>query len=462
MENGTQNARNGQNNNFFTRLRSIFPQDRTTLGEKKPWYKLPLARRIIYFVLSLLLAVFLWGFVLMTQNPDREKTFYDLKPTFESGTEADLILRKLTICGDLNEILKDVDVTVSAPLTEVSKMTANNLTVTVNLNDVHEAGRYTLEIKAVSTVGTVKRVEPSTIEIEVDDLVSNTIPVSYDFVNADKFPEGYWHDTPTLLSTTTIVEGAKRDISKVRNAVCHIDLENCTDSIYGAYNLSVLDYDNNEMDAAVFKNSIPTVTVRMTVLPHRQIPVVVPQIIDDELATDIFEIVETTLPIDYLDIAAEKTALDALTEITCEPIRLTGITEPGTYTFLVKMNDIPENSYVLRGVTPNTIQCTVVIAEREIEQRFVGIPVTFIGENDGYNYIYDLHYVDIIISGPARLVRNFASSELTIIVNVKGRTAGEYDIELEYTLEDYELYAELNIKFVRPTVHVTVTPRESL
>ncbi|MBO4384326.1 MAG: hypothetical protein J5854_02745 [Clostridia bacterium] len=456
MENGTQNARNGQKNNIFTRIRSFFPQDRTTVGEKKPWYKLPLARRIIYFVLSLLLALFLWGFVLMTQNPDREKTFYDLKPKFESGTEADLILRKLTFCGDLNEILKDVSVTVSAPLTEVSKMTANNITVTVNLNDVHEAGTYKLEVKATSTVGTVKRVEPATIEIEVDDLVSNTIPVSYDFVNADKFPDGYWHDTPVLLSSTTVVEGAKRDIAQVRNAVCHIDLADLTESVYGAYSLSVLDKSNNEIDPAVFKNSIPTVTVRMTVLPHKQIPVVVPEIIDDELASDIFEVVGATLPIDFLDIAAEQSALDALTEITCEPIRLSGITEPGTYTFTVTMKDIPENSYVLRGVIPNVVQCTVVIAEKQIKQYYVGIPITFIGETEEYTYTYDRIFADIIISGPARLVKNFASSELTIIVNVKGRMPGEYDIELEYTFEDYELYAELEIVFEQTTVHVII------
>lgn len=456
MENGTQNAKNGQGNKFFSRIRSIFRQDRTTLGEKKPWYKLPLARRIIYFVLSLLLAVFLWGFVLMTQNPDREKTFYDLKPTFAS--EADLILRKLTICGDISNILKDVDVTVSAPLTEVSKMSSKDITVTVNLNDVHEAGKYTLEIRATSEVGTVKRVEPSTVEIEVDDLVSNTIPVTYDFVNYDKFPVGYWHDVPSLLSTTTVVEGAKRDIVNVTNAVCHIDLENCTRSIYGAYPLSMLDYNNNEIDASVFKNSIPTVTVRMTVLPYRQIPIVAPEIIDEELATDIFEVVEASLPVSYIEIAADENTLNSLTELTCEPIRLTGITEPGTYTFPVTVNDIPENGHVLRGVDPESMQCTVVIAERVVEQRFTGIPITFIGETDGFHYTYDLRSVDVVVSGPARLIKNFASTELTIILNVKGRTAGEYDIELEYTFEDYELYAELLVRFLKFTVHVSVTP----
>ena len=222
MENETVNAKRGTGN-FFGRIRSVLGQDRTALGERKPWYKIPIARRIIYFVLSLLLAVFLWGFVLMSQNPDREKTFNDVKLYFESGAEADLIARKLAVYGDLNEILESVSVTVSAPLTEVSKIDKSNITATVSLSNVHEAGTYTLEIRASSTVGTVKSVEPSTVELEIDDLVSLQVPVSYQFTG--ELPEGYWHDTPSLLSTTTTVEGAKTDIIRVTNAVCDIDLE---------------------------------------------------------------------------------------------------------------------------------------------------------------------------------------------------------------------------------------------
>ena len=66
----------------------------------------------------------LWGYVLMTRNPLRTKTFQNVSISFESGSEADLMMRKLTVYGDVAKILEPVSVTVSAPLTDISKMIA--------------------------------------------------------------------------------------------------------------------------------------------------------------------------------------------------------------------------------------------------------------------------------------------------------------------------------------------------
>lgn len=458
MENGTENERRGANN-IFGRIRSILPGDRTALGERKPWYKIPLWRRIVYFTLSLLLAVFLWGFVLMSQNPDREKTFTDIQIHFESGAEADLIARKLAVYGNLNEILESVSVTVSAPLTDVSKMDSSNISATVSLSSIHEAGTYELEIKATSTVGTVKSVEPSTVEVEIDDLVSLTVPVSYQFTG--ELPEGYWHDTPSLLSTTATVEGAKNDIINVSNAVCSIDLTGLTKSVNSAYPLTLLDSNGNEVSKDVFKNMIPAVTVRMTVLPHKQVPILQPEIVDDELSTDIFEITEQYLTVEYLDIAAEQEVLDSLTELECEEVRITNVYDPVTKTFIVKFTNMPDGCTVLGGVDVSTIQFRVVITERIVEQIFVGLPITVFGEAEGYDYSFDFANADVRVTGPARLIQGLVSSDITVILNVRGKTAGEYDIELEYTITDFDLFANLQIEFMRLIVHVTVTESQA-
>lgn len=457
-----QNAKNAsKNSNFFSKVRSVLPQSSTAFGERKPWYKLPLARRIIYFVLSLLIAVFLWGYAVMTQNPDRTKTFSGIKPYFESGAEADLIQRKLTITSDLTKVLDEVSVTVSAPLTEVSKMDKNDIVATISLNGVSQAGTYRLEIKAAISnsrgiSGTVLNVEPSTVEITVDDLVSHTVPITYDYTG--ELPEGYWHDTPTFISTTTTIEGAKSDLINVSSAVCHIDLTDLTESLHSSIPLSIQDSDGNEIDKSVFRNVIPAVTVNMKVLPHKLIPIIPPEIIETELQSDIFEIAESSLTVEYLDIAAEAKVLEKYDQLTCEPVRLSGVTEPKTYIAVVTLDALPENCIVLGGVDPSLIQFRMVIVEKQVEQTFVGVPITVVGWTEGFKYSYNISTVDVKITGPARLVQGFVSSDLTIELNVKGKGEGEYDIELEYTLSDFELFAELNIEFLTKTVHVVIVP----
>lgn len=454
MENSTKNEkRESKINNFFTRARAFLPGSRDEFGERKPWYNIPLAKRIIYFVLSLLLAVLLWGFVLMSQNPDREKTFYAVKPNFETGSEADLLARKLTVYGETSEILKNVNVTVSAPLTEVSKITKDNITATVSLNDVSKAGVYTLKVRATCTIGTVVDVEPELVDVTIDDLMSKSIPIAYDFIG--ELPEGYWHDTPQLFDSMTTVEGAKMDLLDVSNAVCHIELNELTESINSAIPLSVLDVNGEEVPNDVFKSIIPSVTVRMTVLPHKQVPIAY-ELDEGDLLTDIFEISEHSLSVEYLDIAAEQSVLDELTVITCDPVRLSGVTEPGTYSYPLTLMTLPSGCRVLDGVNIHNVQLKVVIIEKHVMKVINSFPITVVGEVAGYKYTFNFTATDVRISGPARVVQGFLTSDLTVILNVTGKAPGEYDLSLEYTLSDFDLFTELKIEFLIPKVHVLI------
>ena len=54
-------------------------------------------KNIAIKVLSLMFAILLWGYVLMTQNPPRVKTVTDVTVSIEG--EADLTTRKLTLRG---------------------------------------------------------------------------------------------------------------------------------------------------------------------------------------------------------------------------------------------------------------------------------------------------------------------------------------------------------------------------
>ncbi|MCR5809741.1 MAG: hypothetical protein K6G56_09345 [Clostridiales bacterium] len=457
MENETAREKSAAKSpEIFKRLRNLLPFGGkfTGIGERKPWYKLPLAKRIAYLVLSLLLAMLLWGYVLMTKNPDRTKVFGNIAVSFESGSEADLLARKYTVYGDPAEILKNVSVTVSAPLTEISKISDKNITATVSLNDIRDAGTYTLEIKAVSTIGTVVDVSPDKIEVTIDKLRSRAIPISYDFVG--ELPEGYWHDTPVLMTTVATVEGAQKDVAQVASAVCHIDLNNVISSINRSIPLEVLDQQGNEMDSSLFTNVIPAVTVEMTVLPHRHIPVVY-EIADADQLPDIFEIQSESLNYEYLDIAAEGGALAELAQITAEPIYMGRVGDTGTYTYELRLQGIPADSYIINGADPNGVRLSVVVGEKNISQTFTEIPILFRGEGENFIYRYSQRTVTVYVSGPARAVQNFVTSSLNVILNVEGRGPGEYELYLEFSFTDPDLYADLEIEFETPTVFVTIS-----
>lgn len=460
----TENAKRSTGSDLRERLRSAFSlaprrsRDGQTVVEAGqepllPSKKRSVVRKIIYAVVSLLLATIIWGYVLMDQNPDREKTFTDITPTFESGAEADLVARKLAICG-VDEVLKQVSVTVSAPLTEVSKITEKNITATISMNEVHAVGTYSLEIRATSTIGTVVAVEPDHIEVTIEDVMSRTVPINYSFVG--ELPEEYWHDEPTLSPSTVTLEGARSDIEKVSGAVCYIDLSDVTSSISRSMQLAVIDGAGSELDGSIFKNVIPAVTVSMAVLPHKHVNIEY-EITDRDMLSDFYEVKSETLSVTSLDIAAEPDVLAELDTIIMQPVSIGGLDEPKEYFFTLIPTNIPSSARLVNGSEKVSLLLTVSIVDRIVTESFEDVPITFLNESPLFHYEYDFDKVDMTVSGPARVMLGFVSSDVVVCVNLQQRGVGQYDFMLEFKPIDMESFGDIEIALSKTTVHVVVT-----
>ena len=133
------------------------------------------------------------------------------------------------------------------------------------------------------------------------------------------------------------------------------------------------------------------------------------------------------------------------------------MTEAGSYQFQLTLYGIPDDAVILGGVNPSNVLLTVIIGDRQIDQVLNAVPIRFSGEDANLVYNYEFTAVDVVISGPARIVRDFLSSDLIVTVNVDGRGAGEYDLPLEYRFNDSELYAELDVRFAEQGVHVSIS-----
>ena len=183
--------------------------------EKTPWYKKPFIRKIGYALIALFIALTLWGYVLMSENPVRIKRVNNVSLSFESGSEADLKSRGLIISGDIGSILPEIAVNVRTTLNDLPRFNASMddiVTATISLNDIREPGTYVRKIVATSSIGTVESVEPSTVTITVEDLVSRMIPVKCSFTNS--LPDGYWRDEPELATSSITISGAESAISR--------------------------------------------------------------------------------------------------------------------------------------------------------------------------------------------------------------------------------------------------------
>lgn len=423
-------------------------ENKDFVNKKTPWHKRPVAKKVFIAAISGICAMLLWGYVLMSQNPDRTKTFGGVKVGFESGSEADLSARNLTVRGDIKEILGDVSVTVTAPLTDMTRMTSKDISATLNLNDVHGAGTFLLEVVATSSVGTVNSVDPAYIEVVIEDVVSRSIPVSYELTG--QMPAGYWHDDPLLLSNSLMITGSRSDVATVADAVCNIDMDNLTESVNRSYDVVLFDVDGNEIDASIFTGTLPTVSVRMTVLPYKDVPIRF-EVIGIENLPNVYEVTQQTQSSSSLRVAASQEVLDGIIEFTTEPVDVSDFSEPNLYEYTLDVRGIPEGTVILGNTQ---VYVAIEVRDRQVEVIFEDIPLTVIGETPELSYTYGFETVNVTIAGPARIVWQIKARDISAILDVTDLAEGSYDVEFALELENSEW--ELDVEIIPDVIFVNV------
>lgn len=394
-----------------------------------PWYKRKFVRKLRYALIALLIALTLWGYVLMSENPVRIKKVEDVRLSFAGGNEADLASRKLIISGDIDQILHNVTVNVRTTLNDLPRFNSSVgdiVTATINLSDIREPGTYVRRIYAATTIGTVESVEPATITITVESLVERQVPVNCVLVN--ELPEGYWHDDPTILDRSIKISGPESIVSNIVKANCIIDLTDRTTSLNETVDAVFLDKNDNVIDADELIDSAYSAGIKLTILPYVDIPLADYITSIGELNED-FEISSTSINPGYLSIAAPQATLDyVLSSVSFEPINYSDFTAPGTYTQKVSLMGLPSDVILLND---NNFLITIEVVDRIISKRFTKALTDdeIIGMNTAnFNYQFPSRNVVVEMTGPVRLIKNITENSFTLNLDLTNSGLGVHNL----------------------------------
>ncbi len=399
-------------------------------AEQKPrWYKRPFIHKLGYGLLSLLIAVTIWGYVLMSENPVRIKRVDNVRLSIDGGSEASFLQRNLIVVDDLTSLLPTVSVNVETRLNDLARFdsaTGNVVTAYINLNDIRGPGIYERQISAVSTVGTPVSIEPKTVTITVENNVTRTIPVTYSIVG--ELPAGYWHGEAALPYGDTIsLSGAESKIRSIVRANCVIDLTGRTSEINESFEPVLLDEDQNVLDKTGIVGVMPSVIIRMPVMPYTEIQV------DKYIAfageiNENYELSSLSINPGTLSVAAPREVLDTLeSSIYIEPINVANL-YPGTHQQRVSVMGLASEARLL---SDNNFIVTIVIADKHVT-RSLSIPkddVEIEGEDHTlFNYLYGTNSFSVQFSGPARIVNALRESDVHLYLNVRSFLRGTHEI----------------------------------
>ena len=427
--------------------------DRKRLSSSAVWRRIRqiFTRNVVTKVICVVFALLLWAYVLTDQKPMRSISVSNVPVSLDG--EADLIAKGLCIRGDRSALIKTVTATVRCQITNASYLNARTVSAGVNLRSISEARTYTLPVtlSVSSALGVAQSVNPSNVELEIDTLMTKSVPVTVRYVG--QVQAGYWADMSNVTVPARVeISGPRKDITRVVSGSVEVALSDQTDTIYRTYDVKLRDSAGDEVNNDIIVGQLPTATVRVPIYAAKTVPVDVEGSLigADNLAANhvLYSAVATPSEV---RIIGTRAAVDEVESIRLEPVNVSGFSEPYSASSEPVLPDgirIPDLDDVL---------LTIDVRESVFSQEFAQVPVAVEGLPKGYAAELDSPTADLVIEGRYSLASIVKRGDVRLSVDVTGLEVGTHELPVTYFIRDEETTIELIAILSPETVRVTIT-----
>ncbi len=177
-------------------------------------------------ILSLVVAIGLWLFVVYSENPAREVWVRNI-PISYKNLDA-LENNSLVIIANT---AKSSAVKVNGRRRDVLMLGNNNVSSSVDLANIKEPGQYNLPVSFSFPIDSVDITDksPYNITLTVDKLVKTTKEIQVNYIGTPA--EGYHYEDAVLSSSSAILSGPSSLLSSVDYVSLDVDISNISESI---------------------------------------------------------------------------------------------------------------------------------------------------------------------------------------------------------------------------------------
>lgn len=228
-------------------------------------------KKILYALLSIVIAVGLWVYVITAVNPEWEETYYNIPVVLEN--ESALHDRGLMIVADE---LPKVTLKLLGNRSDLMNLSKDNITLVADLSKIYDTGdqqvRYSIFYSNIpsNSVEVISQT-PQEITLNVTERASKDVPVRVFYEGA--VPEGFRTDreNQTLDHKTVRVIGPASVINRIDYARVQVDLEGQTETIDQSYIYTLCDRNGEPVDAELVKTDVTEIRLNLKIQRYKEI-----------------------------------------------------------------------------------------------------------------------------------------------------------------------------------------------
>jgi YbbR domain-containing protein len=394
---------------------------------------------VLRFVLSLALAVFLWGWIAQMTDPIQTRNY----------REMDIAVPELADPMIIVTTLPSVVVRVEGPESEFDDLNRTDLRVFLDTESVNGPGEYRLPlyVEAPDTSARIS-VDPGQIQVQIDELVSEVMPIEARSTLPEDDPRTVSDIIPEISQVT--VAGPSSAVERVDRVVLPVSLDNRNETFTDSFTPYAIDENEQRVsEVEVLPSQIPTL---VEIESRGKVISVIPVV--NGVPAEGFSVQQRAVFPDTVVVDGPTDALDSLLFINTLPVDITGATE--NVSEMVGLADLPSGVTV---VDPAEGLVEVRVALDDISssaQSLSSLPVTTVNVREGFTASVEPRTITIMVDGPGSVLAEMESRDVRVVVDVSGLEVGTHEIRPQVYLPQGVTWTSTTPE----TVEVTIEPEE--
>jgi len=221
-------------------------------------------------VISILVSLIIWIYVVYFQNPQYEKWIRDI-PISKTNVSTDFTNGKLKIMETNSDT---IDIKVRGSRKTIAKLNNQNIKVNTDMIGIEKEGQYSLGTNVVFSVGgvTVLNKEPYNFDITVDKVTNKKIKI--DVKKEGTLKSGHEIDSQTITPETISITGPQSILNSISKAIINVDVSNKTSDIKGSYIIELLDSQNQNITYNDLSKSVESAEALFTIAATKEVKIV--------------------------------------------------------------------------------------------------------------------------------------------------------------------------------------------
>lgn len=384
---------------------------------------------------SLIIAIFFWSFVIVSENPVVTTKINNVQIVYEnidSLENRDLII---------NDALKEVtEVSVSGQRNNIINITPQHIRATANFNGLDE-GTHTVRLSYSLPDGIKLSNAPETITVNIEKVISRDFAVN--IVNVGAMPENYILEMTKPSPEKISIKGARSKLDSIEKVVANLNLENLKTNTVTTEEVKPLDANGNIVTGL---NFVDFVSVNAEITKQKEVSIV--PIIVGEIGEN-FKINSNNLSRSVVLVKGPESIIDKLQTVSTQEIDVTNINSSREVP--VKL-DLPADIKLVNEET--TVLMDFVISEKvSKELTFVKTDIE-IQSDTSSTFTISESESKVKLFGFQEELDKITNSTAKLKMDLRNRIKGTYSIVPKLFIGDIEVDSKLieNITPLRVTI----------